>query len=95
MEHGKLSINLYFYNLMTDERQRGSYEIVQSRDSAKRKATTKVALRSVPQVTLTYKQAMALFKASAVNPAGLYNMQMAITIWAIQPNKRSSASSRS
>jgi hypothetical protein len=26
-----LSINFYLYDLMTDERQRGSYEIVQSR----------------------------------------------------------------
>jgi len=32
MGYGKLSINLYFYNLMTDERQRGSHEIVQSRE---------------------------------------------------------------
>ncbi|MDE3046659.1 MAG: hypothetical protein KGJ02_08495 [Verrucomicrobiota bacterium] len=31
MNDGELSINLYFYNLVTDERQRGSHEIVQSR----------------------------------------------------------------
>jgi hypothetical protein len=28
-----LSINFYLYNLTADERQRGSHEIVQSRDS--------------------------------------------------------------
>ena len=31
MNDGKLSINFYFCNLMADERQRGSHEIVQSR----------------------------------------------------------------
>jgi hypothetical protein len=31
MNDGELSINLYFYNLMTDVHQRGSREIVQSR----------------------------------------------------------------
>jgi hypothetical protein len=32
MRDGELSINFYLYNLMADERQRGSHEIVQSRD---------------------------------------------------------------
>ena len=33
MNDGGLSINFYFCNLMADERQRGSHEIVQSRDT--------------------------------------------------------------
>ena len=31
MSDGELSINFYLYNLLADERQRGSHEIVQSR----------------------------------------------------------------
>ena len=34
MRDGALSINFYLYNLLADERQRGSHEIVQSRDEA-------------------------------------------------------------
>jgi len=32
MRYWPLSINFYLYNLMADERQRGSHEIVQSPD---------------------------------------------------------------
>jgi hypothetical protein len=36
MRNGALSINFYLSNLMADERQRGSHEIVQSRERENR-----------------------------------------------------------
>lgn len=56
MRDGALSINFYFCNLMTDERQRGSHEIVQSRGNDV-KANYGVVLDAVKQNPLALQYA--------------------------------------